>query len=134
MTDLTLHDDKITCSFCQQPSTVLNKAVLSVETGKAICTSCLAIAEQASDMVPKGAVKCLACKHYDGVSVDYDNATVRWVFSGINKEGTVGYRVTAITGSWDLNSIPKKASCIKCFCPIPIANLKLSPYITPTRR
>jgi hypothetical protein len=134
MHDLKSHTDKVKCSFCQIEATVANKVVLSLETGKAICTSCLGVAEQAAELAPKGAVKCLSCKSYDGVSVEYDKATVRWVFSGLNKEDTVGYRVTAITGTWDLNSIPKKATCIRCFCLIPLANLKLSPYIRPARR
>ena len=131
---LSLHKEKITCSFCLRPANPQNPVILTDLTAKAICVQCVCLAEQAAEIVPTGAVRCLGCQSYDGVSVQYEGSTVKWVFSGLNKEGTVGYRATEVAGSWSLNSIPKKATCIRCFAIIPLANLKLSPYRVPARR
>lgn len=130
---LTRYTDKMTCSFCSNKANVLNPVILTDLTGKAICQKCLGIAEQAGELIPKGAVKCPGCQHYDGVKVQYNASTVKWVFSGLNKENTVGYRAMEVTGTWSTHAIPKKASCIRCGANIPLYNLKLSPYISSTR-
>lgn len=107
--------------------------ILAHETAKAICAKCIRVAEQASEMVPKGAVSCPGCGSYDGVKVQYTHSTVRWVFSGINSEGEVAYRAVQAVGNWNTHATPKKGKCIRCDAIIPLYILEMSPYIVPRR-